>query len=424
MKTLVSLVLAGTLLSTAAFAGNLTVWTRLPAEGAKPIFDAFEKAHPDIKLDVEYIPGGKNHINKLIAAVAANTPPDFTTLDVIATEAFAGLGALKPLDDIIASRKGLALDQFPKGPVKTGQVEGKQYALPFGGDGSFVVYNKAIFKERGLDPDKPPRTWDEFTAAAKQLTFDRNGDGTPDVYGMLFVPSIPSLATFHWLPYLWMAGGEVIDRDKSEFVFAGEPGAKALGYLMDLHLKAHAVPPSAIGAAGDTDYLVDFLQGRVAMTFAGGGITQRARRDAPNLELGIMPHPSPNAATPSTSFSGGDNVAIMAGIPDDRLQDATTLLEWLVSKEGQSQWLETRYFRPVRLDMLNDPHFAANPLEKAALEAYFSAHEPPVTSHYVEVQQYLRDAFESVSFGMADPATALGTAQQRANALILRTGRM
>jgi multiple sugar transport system substrate-binding protein len=424
MKTRTTLALAGVLMSTTAFAGELTVWTRMSAEGAKPLFDAFQQAHPDIKLEVEYIPGGKNHINKLIAAVAANTPPDFTTLDVIATEAFANLGALKPLDDIIASRPGLALDQFPKGPVKTGQFDGKQYAIPFGGDGSFVVYNKAIFKERGLDPDKPPRTWDEFTEAAKKLTFDRNGDGAIDVYGMLFVPSIPSLATFHWLPYLWMAGGEVIDRDKGEFVFAGEPGAKALGFLMDLHLKANAVPPSAIGAAGDTDYLVDFLQGRVAMTFAGGSITQRAKRDAPDLELGIMPHPSPSAETPSTSFSGGDNVAIMSAIPEDRLQDAITLMEWLVSREGQSRWLETRYFRPVRLDMLEDPHFETNPLEKAALEAYFLAHEPPVTSHYVEVQQYLRDAFEEVSFGMSDPATALGKAQQRANALIQRTGRM
>ena len=424
MKSLTLLALAGSLLSTAAFAGNLTVWTRMSAEGAKPIFDAFQQAHPDIKLEVEYIPGGKNHINKLIAAVAANTPPDFTTLDVIATEAFANLGALKPLDEIIASHPGLSLDQFPAGPTKTGQFDGKQYAVPFGGDGSFVVYNKAIFKERGLDPDNPPKTWDEFTKAAQQLTFDRNGDGQPDVYGVLFVPSIPSLATFHWLPYLWMAGGQVIDREKGEFVFASDAGAKALGFLMDLHLKANAVPPSAIGAAGDTDYLTDFLQGRVAMTFAGGSITQRAKRDAPDLELGIMPHPSPSAETPSTSFSGGDNVAIMAAIPEEKLKDAVTLMEWLVSKDGQSKWLETKFFRPVRLDMLEDPHFAANPLEKQALEAYFSAHEPPVTSHYVEVQQYLRDAFEEVAFGLADPATALGKAQQRANALIQRTGRM
>ncbi|HMR30214.1 MAG TPA: ABC transporter substrate-binding protein [Geminicoccaceae bacterium] len=424
MKSLMALALAGSLMSTTAFAGTLTVWTRMSAEGAKPMFDAFEKAHPDIDLEVEYIPGGKNHINKLIAAVAADTPPDFTTLDVVATEAFANLGALKPLDEIIASHPALSLDQFPKGPTRTGQFDGKQYAVPFGGDGSFVVYNKAIFRERGLDPENPPRTWDEFTKAAQQLTFDRNGDGQPDVYGMLFVPSIPSLATFHWLPYLWMAGGDVIDRDKGEFVFASDAGAKALGFLMDLHLKANAVPPSAIGAAGDSDYLVDFLQGRVAMTFAGGSITQRAKRDAPDLELGIMPHPSPDAQTSGTSFSGGDNVAIMAAIPGERLNDAITLMEWLVSKDGQSKWLETKFFRPVRLDMLQDPHFETNPLEKQALEAYFSAHEPPVTSHYVEVQQYLRDAFEEVSFGMADPATALGKAQQRANALIKRSGRM
>lgn len=42
MKRLMGLALAGTLLSTTAFAGTLTVWTRMSAEGAKPMFDAFE----------------------------------------------------------------------------------------------------------------------------------------------------------------------------------------------------------------------------------------------------------------------------------------------------------------------------------------------------------------------------------------------
>jgi multiple sugar transport system substrate-binding protein len=404
-------------------AQSLSVWTRISPEGAKPFFDEFQKRNPDIQLQVEYIPGGKNHINKLVAAVAAGTPPDMVTLDVIGTEGFGRLNALLPLDEIVRSNPNLALSLFPKGPLDTGKYDGKQYALPFGGDGSLIVYNKAYFKERGLDPAKPPRTWDEFTEAARKLTFDRNGDGKTDVYGFLYIPSQPSLTTFFWLPYFWMAGGQFNDRDKMTFTFDSDAGDRALTYLMNLHLKHKAVPPSAIGAAGTTDYMVEFLQGRVAMSFAGPTVIGRVARDAPTMEIGIMPHPTPNADVRSTTFSGGDNVAIMRAIPKDRLPAATKLMEWLVSVDAQRLWQQTKFFLPVRNELLKDAYYAERPLEKTALEVYLSAHEPPVTAHYVEVQQYLRDAFEETAFGLATPKAALAKAAQRGNELAKRTGK-
>src|SRR5690606_9628337 len=73
---------------------ELNVWTRLPRETAEVFFKTFEELNPDIKINAEYIPGGKNHINKLVAAVAAGQAPDVSTLDVIATEQFAHFGAL------------------------------------------------------------------------------------------------------------------------------------------------------------------------------------------------------------------------------------------------------------------------------------------------------------------------------------------
>lgn len=53
---------------------TLTIWTRLPQEVTAVFLDNFHKLHPDIDVHVENIPGGKNHINKLMAAVAAGSP--------------------------------------------------------------------------------------------------------------------------------------------------------------------------------------------------------------------------------------------------------------------------------------------------------------------------------------------------------------
>ena len=407
----------------ACAAEALSVWTRIAQEGAKPFFDAFQKRNPGIQLQVEYIPGGKNHINKLIAAIAAGSPPDMVTLDVIATEGMCRLNALLPLDEAVKNNPKLSADSFPPGPLGTGRCDGKLYALPFGGDASFVVYNKAYFKERGLDPEKPPETWAEFTAAAQKLTFDRNGDRKPDVYGFHFIPSQPSLTTFYWLPHFWMAGGVFNDRDKKVFTFDSPAGDRALTFLMDIALKHKAIPPSDIGAAGTTDPLIEFLQGRAAMSFAGSNVIGRVARDAPSMEIGIMPHPRPSPEVAATTFSGGDNVAIMNTIPKDKLPAATKLMEFLVSVEGQRIWQETKYFVPVRRELLEDEYYRERPLDKAALGIYLTAHEPPVTAHYVEVQQYLRDAFEETAFEVAKPKDALAKAAARGNELIKRSGK-
>ncbi len=400
---------------------TLTLWTRMAEEAAKPMFDAFETANPDIDLQVEYIPGGKNQINKLIAAVAAGNAPDVVALDVVATEAFVRLDALLPLTDIIAANPNLSTDLFPPGPLKTGQFEGIQYALPFGGDASAVIYNKALFREAGLDPENPPATWDEFREAAKKLTIDRDGDGQPDVYGFLFVPSQPSLTTFHWLPYFWMAGGEFNDRAAMKYTFDSEAGVKALTYLMDMQLVDHVIPPSAIGAPAEADRQIELLQGRVAMIFDGPGVIQRTKRDAPDFELGIMPHPRMTADGPAVSFAGGDNIAIMANIDPAKIPVATKAIEWLTSVEGQRTWFETSAQLPVRKELLEDPYYDTHPNEKTFLNAFINAHEPPQTSHYVEVQQYLRDAFEKVSFELATPQEALTEAKTRGDELLVRT---
>lgn len=385
MKRLLVITVA-ILAASSAFAQQktITLWTRLAEDQSKALFDAFEAANPDIDLDVEYIPGGKNHINKLIASVAAGNAPDMVTLDVVATEAFAGLDELIPLDGILAEHPDLSPEVFPAGPLKTGNVEGVQYAIPFGGSASAVAYNKELFREVGLDPDKPPQTWDEFVNAAMKLTFDRDGDGRIDVYGLQFVPSQPSLATFRWLPYFWMAGGEFIDREAMEFTFDSEAGEQALSFLMDMHLKHGVVPPSAIGAQASTDTQLEFLQGRVAMILDGSAIIQRVNRDAPDFELGIMPHPSPTADVPHISFAGGDNVAIMSSIDEDKMPVAIEVLKGLTSVEVQREWFENPVFDPVRRELLDDPFYNEHPQRKAFLDAFLNAHEPPRTAHYVE----------------------------------------
>lgn len=406
------------LLPLQAFAAgvSLSIWTRLPQEMTAVFYDGFRKLHPEIDLQVEYIPGGKNHINKLMASVAAKAPPDLTTLDVIGTAQFAHIGALMPLDELIATHPSLSPDLFSTGQVQTAMYQGKHEGLPFGGDISLVFYNKDLYRANGLDPEKPPRTWNQFVAAAHALTHP------PEVYGFEVYPGFPTTTTFYGLPFLWMAGGTVLDPKTNLYAFNSDAGARALGFLADLHLKEHVLLPSSIGKGGDADLLLNFLQKRVAMTFGGAAQIPRLSDPSVGFPIGVMPMPSPSVDIPNTGDVGGDNVAIMASIAKDKLPAAITLMEYLVSAEGQRNWWASKGLLPVRRDMLDDPYYATHPLEKTLLAAYVAGHQPPDTAHYVEMQQYLRDAYQQVFFGQASPKDALDEAVAQGNALIKRTG--
>ena len=77
---------------------------------------------------------------------------------------------------------------------------------------------------------------------------------------------------------------------------------------------------------------------------------------------------------------------------------------------------------PVLPELVDAPYYDEHPVQKAFFESYTRAHAPMRTSHFVEVQQYLRDAFQEVAFGMATPQEALDRAAEKANALVQRTG--
>ena len=88
-------------------------------------------------------------------------------------------------------------DIFP-GPLSSVTWDGKIYGIPRGANTIALYYNADMFKAKGLDPDNPPKTWDELYAAAKKLN-----DPAKNIYGLAFSEShgrryIPVFAGCRW----------------------------------------------------------------------------------------------------------------------------------------------------------------------------------------------------------------------------------
>ncbi len=80
--------------------------------------------------------------------------------------------------------------------------DGKYYGVPKATNTIALYYNKDMFKAKGLDPNKPPQTWDELVEAARKLT-----DPAQNVYGITFSAKANEEGTFQFLPWAQMAGG-------------------------------------------------------------------------------------------------------------------------------------------------------------------------------------------------------------------------
>jgi len=102
------------------------------------------------------------------AALAAGTLPDVFTIPFTDGK---GLIAEHQITDIDALVRALGYaDKFNPSVLVNGQDSaGKIYAVPTAAYGMSLTYNRTLFKQAGLDPDKPPQTWDDVRAAAKTI---------------------------------------------------------------------------------------------------------------------------------------------------------------------------------------------------------------------------------------------------------------
>ena len=144
------------------------IWTAAEAKAFGQVIAAFNKVYPNVH--VKYKPVGNNLPTVLSTAIAGGHPPDMADIAQPGTiKQYALQGKLKPIN----YAKGTLNANFAPAWQKLGQVNGKQYAVPFkAANKSLYWYNVQSFKTAGVSP---PKTWAQLTKAAATL----KASGTP-----------------------------------------------------------------------------------------------------------------------------------------------------------------------------------------------------------------------------------------------------
>jgi multiple sugar transport system substrate-binding protein len=419
---------------------HLTLWHGVnPAPNRdvlQNLVNQFNRTHPTIQVDPQYIGQADQQLPKLLAAVVGNAAPDMLWYAAMLTGRLVDLDAIRPLDDWLPTiPEAQALDPAL---VETMQLEGKTWSIPFATNNVGVFYRPSLFKAAGITA--LPKTWVELRQVARQLTRDSNGDGRPDQYGMVLPLGKGEWSVFTWLPFLWGGGGELVEIPQVQALAKGtviygnnvvsgtvvprgpdndrpqsqgkiqltNPGAiAALQFWQDL-----ITDGSATLSAPERGYEMDgFLSGKVAMQISGPWTL----RDLQQSGKDFAAFPIPQGSRPATTI-GGENLFVFKSTPQ-REQAALQFAQFVLSEEFQTAWATQTGYLPVNLKSRESSEYkafrASHPVVDVFLQQAKYGRSRPIFPGYNRISENLGRAIEGTLLRQGSPQQILTEAQKR-----------
>lgn len=360
-KTLAGLMLAGAIMLPGAAAAQTNLSFVSWQVGEKGygdwwnlVIEEFEATHPDVTIDFTLVPRD-GYSDAMITQFAAGAPPDIVHLTSFEYQTFADNGWLEDLGPWI-EKSDMDLDGW------AGQSacvwKGTTNCIMLLYFGYILAYNEALLDEAGVGV---PTTWDEFLAAARATTIDRDGDGIKDVYGTgVHLATANSSYTNDTLIYVLSAGGRWTDAEGNVTINTPETieGINRWRTLVEEEL----TPLGMVG--GDTDQL--FMEGKVAMRINGPWINGFIERAEP----GIKEHLKYAASPLQPPLGGSSNVITLASeTPQEKKELAWEFIQLATSQKFQELYSELGASPAPRPGAVNEAAFKAVPHMQLLIDA-------------------------------------------------------
>jgi len=397
------------------------VWGGTMAEGFRKVCEAYQHKHPEVELRGVYAANDLATNQKFFTAVAAKRPPEVIFVDGPQVASWAEWGALMPL---MCRKAGIGPEDYFGPCWRQNEYRGDVWALTFCADPNFgFAWNKQVFREAGLDPNRPPHTIEELNRLARATT-KRKG---PELVRIGLIPWAqygPANSIFTWG---WAFGGDFFDYESQRITCDDPKVVKALEWMASFAKEYDVTKVSSLAQTFGSAEQNPFITGKVAMMCLHiGGIADLARY-APNLDYGVTWIPAPPDGEQHSSWVGGWCVAIPRGAQN--VAEAWEFVRWLCAS-GEGSALVGRhtglfpglkaspYFRQVRGRKHYGMFFQI--LQECR-------HQRPVMPVQARYMRELARAVEAAVYGKAAPKEALEEARiatQRELDLIVRNQRL
>jgi len=282
-----------------------TSWAGFEKKALDVVVEDFNRAQDEVRVRCLNF---SQLERKLLLATAAGNPPDLAFLPYGALPVYAENNALIPLDRFCAEA-GITRDQYIDIFWEICAHRGHLWALPITASVTALHWNKTLFREAGLDPERPPRTLDELEAFNDIITRYRD-DGSIAILGHLPIePGWWQSYFCHWF------GGKLWDGDA--IAVSSPENLKTAEWIASYPERFGADNllrfQSGFGTFASPENA--FFTGRVAMVLQGVWMDNFIKNYAsPNFEYGVAAFPSKDpAGLQMVSLAGPDSFSIPTG---------------------------------------------------------------------------------------------------------------
>jgi sn-glycerol 3-phosphate transport system substrate-binding protein len=374
---------------------------------------AFMKDNPGIKVTPIYAGTYQETIVKALTAHKSGTPP--VTSVLLSTDMFTLIDedAIVPIDNFVKTADDKAwLNGFYKAFMLNSQTAGKTWGVPFQRSTVVMYWNKELFKEAGLDPDKPPTTWGQLKDAATRLT-KKDASGNVSQWGV----QIPSSGFPYWLfQTLTTPNDAILANETGTQVRFDDPKViEALRYWVDLG-KAGVHPPGVV-EWGTTPK--DFFERKTAIMFTTTGNLTNVKSNA-KFDFGVAMIPGNKRK--GGSPTGGGNFYIFKQASAAQQEAAFKFIKWVTQPEIAAKWsMDTGYVAvsPAAYETPTLKKYGADfPAALVARDqlpvsvAEFSTHDNQ------RVTKALNDGLQAALTGTKTPEQAMKDAQREAERIL------
>ncbi|MFC1413450.1 extracellular solute-binding protein [Streptacidiphilus sp. N1-12] len=363
---------------------------------------AFEKANPDITVDLQFQPDyGTLHAKETAAVAAHNAPTLGQAYESWAAE-FANSKVILPVAQYGGSDSPAGLADFYTGVQNDLKLpDGKLWMWPFNKSVQVIFYNQDMLKAKGL---AAPTTWDQFATEAKAvsgggvtaISVDPGSNAAPGGGDTMF----EALAAANGTPDFAKDGTPQ---------FNSPAAVQALTYLSDLK-KAGAL---AVGSNYPGETALGAKKGAFDLSSAAGYYYEN---QAVGGKFTMGTEVLPTGSSGPSNIMTGTNLVMFASASPAQQAAGWKYMQFLASASSQAQWSSTTGYLPVTakaLPLMSD-FLAKNPYMNTAVAALEYAVPTPPFAWIAKAQGEEVVALQNVLEKGADPKSALDAAQTAA----------
>ena len=327
---------------------SLTMWTRAATEArATALVDAYNASHEN-QIELRVVPTDE-YVATVGTAATAGQLPDLFSADVVFMPNWTSAGLFTDLTERI---EGLPyIDDVGPAHIDASTWDGVKYGVPFIIDLSVWLYNKALFRDAGLDPDAPPTTLEEFADAARAV----QALGRDGVYGTFFGGACGGCNVFTWWPITWAEGDPVMNEDGTEALLNSDTMKmiySTFGALWD----EGVIHPDSQQEAGPT-WTGYFPAGGIGIMPMPASLQGMANENLADEDIGVTPIAGVSGG--ESTFVGGDSIGISKD--SQNVDQAWNFISWMLDDEAQVEVVAKGGNVVARSDLADNQYSAEDP---------------------------------------------------------------